>query len=246
MNIGITGGNGFIGRHIIQQLKTHESVKIFVFELPEQNIFDFNQVKKFVSGKDVIIHAAAVNRGTDDEVISGGVVATHNIIHAVLSMKKKPKIIFLSSMQAGNGTIYGTSKLLSEKLLESIALNKKIFSSVFRIPNVYGEGCRPFYNSVVATFCYQEASGKKLTIHKRNASKWINLIYVNDLAKIIADESFVKRKNPFYFREIKPTDRITIANLAKTIGSFSEIVKIRKDSSRFVKNLFKTYISYKL
>lgn len=245
MRIGITGAKGFIGSHIAAALKEKKNVKISFFDLPEGNLLESGEaLKKFVKGKDAIIHAAAINRGTNTEVVAGSVVATYNLISVTEKLKIRPKLIFLSSIQVEIGTLYGKSKELAEIMLEDFSSQYKIPVSIFRLTNVFGEGCRPFYNSVMATFCYQVANGQELTINPQSRNKKFNLIYVGDVAKMIKAETFRRRKSPFYFKRIDSKNKITIAELAKLIQSFKNPEKMPKLKLKFERDLYKTYLLY--
>ena len=212
-------------------------------DLPECNLLRTNFCKNFVVGKDVIIHTAAVNRGADDEIIVGSIVATYNLVSAMKEGRKKARLIFLSSTQAETETIYGLSKRLTEIMLQGFAKEYKIPITVFRVANVFGEGCRPFYNSVVATFCYQAAKNRKLTV--TDGKRKMNFIYVKDLAKIVFNEVFARRKRYFYFKRIATDNVITVENLASLIKSFDKIKSSQELKNRFYKNLYHAYLSYK-
>lgn len=242
MRIGIIGSRGFIGKHLVKLLKDKKNLKLSYCSLPDCNLLNPDSLKKFVKNKDVIIHLAAVNRGTDTEVIAGTVVTTYNLISVMGKYKSKAKLIFLSSVQAETNTIYGQSKKLAEIMLEDFSQQTKTPVTVFRITNVFGEGCRPFYNSVVATFCYQTVNGQKLTIKNRN--KQINFIYVEDLINLITKEVSTKRKKLFYFKRVVSNNKISIAELAKLIKSFKNLKDRKVLKSKFYKNLYKTYLSY--
>ncbi len=242
MKIGITGSRGFIGSHIADLMRTKKSVQIFSFDRPRQDMLDAAQLAAFVKGKDVIVHAAAVNRGTDTEVVAGTVVATHNLITAVLRLKKKPKIIFLSSVQAETDSLYGKAKLLSEAMLEDYARTYKAPVAVFRLANVFGEGCRPFYNSVVATFCYNLARGEKLAVNP--SDKKFSFVYVKDVAALVAKEIGAKRAKPFFFKRIVPKQALTITELAALLTRFAKLPNARGLKSKFEKELFATCRSY--
>ena len=242
--IGITGGRGFIGKYLIMELKK-QGLNVLTFDLPRNNLLNpkENNLKKFVKENDVIIHAAAVNRGTDLEVISGSVVATYNLISAMIKFKSRAKLIFLSSIQAETGTLYGQSKKLAEIMLENFSARYKIPVSILRLTNVFGEGCKPFYNSAVATFCHQAANGQKLTVDSKSKNRKMNLVYIGDLVKMISEEIFAKRTKNFYFKRVSVKNLITIGDLAKLIMSFKNIDS-QKIKGKFNKDLHKTYLSY--
>lgn len=252
LKIGITGSKGFIGGHIAAVLK-NKGIGLSFFDLPKNNLLKSGKnLENFVKNKDVIIHAAAVNRGTDMKIIAGNAVATHNLISMMekyLSAeakakagKKHTKLIYLSSIQAETETLYGKSKRLAEIMLEDFSKRNKIPISIFRLTNVFGEGCKPFYNSVVATFCYQAANGKELTVNRESKNKKINLIYVSDVVKDIIKETSASRKNTFYFKKIDSKNEISVGNLADLIKSFKN--NKFKAKNKFHRDLYKTYLSY--
>lgn len=242
MNVGITGDKGFIGKSLISALKKRKKFKLFRFDRAKYDLFDADSLKSFVSNKDVIVHAAGTTRGSDESVISGNIVITHNLLSAMKKFKSKAKLIYLSSIHADTDSVYGISKKLTEIMLKSFSAEYKTPVTVLRLTNVFGEGCRPFYCSVVATFCYQTANMEELTVNKESRNKKINLIYIGDVVKIIAEESIIRRKNPFYFKRVCSKNEITIGNLAKLIQSFKNKPKLK---SKFHKDLYKTYLFYK-
>jgi UDP-2-acetamido-2,6-beta-L-arabino-hexul-4-ose reductase len=243
LTIGITGSKGFIGSHLNKAI-SEKGWKVLTFDKPENNLLqpDTSKLKKFVSKSDIIIHTAAVNRGTDTEVISGSLVTTFNLVSEIKKNKNNPKLIYLSSVKAENDSVYGLSKRLTETMLEDFSKNTKNPVTIFRITNVFGEGCKPFYNSVIATFCHQVAKGKKLKVNKD--SKKISFIYIKDLINLIIKESLTERKKLFCFKEIKTKDKISVPNLAKLIKSFKNIKNPNSIKSEFHKKIYKTYLSY--
>ncbi len=246
LKIGITGSRGFIGKRLAGVFKNKKNVKLFYCDKPNCDLLKRDSLKNFVKNKNIIIHAAAINRGSDTEVISGSIVATYNLISATEKYKNRAKLIFLSSIQAETETLYGKSKRLAEIMLEDFSQRNKIPVSVFRLTNVFGEGCRPFYNSVVATFCYQAANGKELTINRESKNKKLNLIYVDDVVKNIVKETLIRRKNPFYFKKIDSKNEISVGALANLIKSFGNIKNTNELKSKFYKDMYKTYLSYKM
>ncbi len=242
--IGITGSHGFIGKHIVSALRDKRNVRLSFFDRPQNDLLNPGEnLEKFVKNKDVIIHTAAVNRGSDAEIIAGSVAATYNLISAMKKYRSRAKLIFLSSIQAETETLYGQSKKLTEIMLEDFSKQNKSPVSILRLTNVFGEGCRPFYNSAVATFCYQVANGKELTIHPQSRNKKLNLAYVKDVAKMIAEEVFTKHKNQFYYKRVFSKNEIKVGDLAQAIKSFKG-GKPKKLKNKFHRDLYKTYISY--
>lgn len=239
--IGITGGKGFLGRHISKALKI-AGFKIIYFDLPENDIVnpDGAKLNKFVKNSDIIIHAAAVNRGTDAEVVAGSVEATLNLAEAVCAKNPKVKIIFTSSAQAETDSLYGRSKRLAENVLEELADKYGVKVSVFRLTNIFGEGGKPFYNSVVSTFASEAVRGNKLPVN--DPKKTVKLLYVGEVVGEILKEVNAKRAKEFYFKRLDSRDEISIGRLAELMTGFAgEAVKPK---TKLEKTLYKVYLSY--
>ena len=97
--------------------------------------------------------------------------------------KKKTKLIYTSTIQVVKKNPYGVSKKQAENLLLKLKNNNtQVF--IYRLANVFGKWSKPFYNSVVATFCYQILHNKEIKIIK---NEQISLIYIDTLI-----DSFVK------------------------------------------------------
>lgn len=239
--IGITGGRGFLGRHLSETLKG-EGFNVIYFDLPANNLVHPRAaaLKKFAKGADTIIHAAAVNRGTDAEVIAGSVITTFNLAEAVWANNPKAKIIFTSSVQAENDSVYGRSKRLAENLLEEIANERGMRVSIFRLTNVFGEGGRPFYNSVVSTFASEAVNGNKLPVN--DPKKTIRLLYVGEVVRELVKEIRVKRKQKLFFKRLDSKDEISIGRLAELMEGFAK--GAIKPKTKLEKILYKVYLSY--
>lgn len=148
MKIGVTGANGFIGTHLKNAL---DNPLIF-----QGDLTDIVQVREFVRECDRIYHLAGRNRADCGGILKNNLISTANIILSMKLENKFPEIIFASSQQAvwNPDSEYGLTKIMEEEIIK-----KTPEWCIFRIPNVYGPGGKPFYNSVVATFCYQLSKG---------------------------------------------------------------------------------------
>ena len=119
---------------------------------------------------------------------------------------------------------------------------------IIRIMNVFGKWCKPNYNSVVATFCYKLIHNQKINII--DGRKKLNLIYIDDLVKIIL-EIILDTKNQKYKIsdnvDLSPTYDIEVQELATLLRQFHENRKLKKIDNLgkgFFKALYSTYISY--
>jgi len=183
MKIGITGANGFIGKHLTNYLKLHKDMDIVPFD---RSFFDQAEtMESFVKSCDCIVHLAGVNRHTAPEIMYDINVRLCTIlVEACKQARVTPHIIFSSSTQEEEGTIYGNSKKQGRVILESWAKEYNATVTGAIIPNVFGPFGVPFYNSVVATFCHQIIHGERPVIIQ---DKNLHLIYINDLSSRLFD-----------------------------------------------------------
>jgi UDP-2-acetamido-2,6-beta-L-arabino-hexul-4-ose reductase len=183
MKIGITGSNGFVGLHLTNYLHLQKDVEIIPFD---RSFFDDERsMDNFVRATDTIVHLAGLNRHASPEVMyDTNVGLCTKLTEACIRSNVTPHIIFSSSTQEEENTIYGNSKKEGRKVLEEWALehNAKVTGAI--IPNVFGPFGLPFYNSVVATFCHQITHGETPTIIQ---DKTLKIIYINDLTSRLFD-----------------------------------------------------------
>ncbi len=160
IKIGITGQEGFVGKHLYNTLKLYTTD----FECIDfsRSMFEDNQAMDvFVKECDVIVHLAALNRHENIDILyQTNIDLTKKIIEAAERTLATPHILYSSSTQEENDNLYGKSKQESRELLANWATeNKAIFTGLV-IPNVFGPFGKPFYNSVVATFSHQITRGE--------------------------------------------------------------------------------------
>jgi UDP-2-acetamido-2,6-beta-L-arabino-hexul-4-ose reductase len=177
MKIGITGEQGFVGRHLKNYLALQEGVELISFE---RTFFDdVTALNTFVDTCDVIVHLAGMNRHTDPQVIfDTNVALAQQLINACQNSNATPHILFASSTQEERDNEYGRSKKAARLLFETWAAQTGGQTTGMIIPNVFGPFGKPFYNSVIATFCHQIANNEQPEIQTDGDLK---LVYVNDL-----------------------------------------------------------------
>lgn len=168
MKIGITGWKGFIGSHLSKRI---DNPVLF-----QGDMRDLGAVKKFVGQCDRIYHLAGKNRAEEGEILANNLTGTGNLVLAAKLLGVNPEIVFASSKQVewNPDSEYGMCKLVEEGIVR-----KARRWAIFRIPNVYGEGCRPNYNSVVATFCWQIANGIEVSVSNPETTR--EFVYIGDL-----------------------------------------------------------------
>lgn len=243
LKIGVTGQNGFVGRHTFNSLGLYpdEFTRIDF----ERTFFDNSDLlDNFVQQCDVIIHLAGLNRHADPDVLyKTNIAVTKNLVASLQRTKSRAHVLFSSSTQEEKDNLYGQSKKLSRVLLNDWASKCDGKFTGLIIPNVFGPFGSPFYNSVIATFCYQLTHGETPTI---NIDGELELIYIDELINVFLECTRKKTSNSNY--KVLPTFRIKVSEtlyiLQKFRDTYFENGTIPDLNSRFELNLFNTYRSF--
>ncbi|OLV15844.1 WbjC [Deinococcus marmoris] len=131
----------------------------------DRQTFASDGLADFVDGCDAVLHLAGMNRGEDNVVARTNLDLTRQLIAALEERGSAAHVLFSSSTHIERHSAYGTSKREAAALLSDWAgRSGGRFTNVI-LPGVFGEGGKPFYNSVVSTFCHQLASGETPTPH---------------------------------------------------------------------------------
>ena len=241
LRIGVTGSEGFVGSHLMHLLNREQGV--VGVPCPRDTYQDNQQLHTFVQSCDVIVHLAGVNRGTDEEVRRGNRQIAQRLTRALRETEATPYIIFASSTQRELDNVYGTSKRECEAIFAAWARVTGGQQTALVIPNVFGPGCRPFYNSVVATFCHLLACGEKPEVHE---DREVEFIDVNQLVEQILD-CCRSTSRPDDFR-VRGSAQLTVAQLLRRLESFRDhffekhIVPDLSDA--LDASLYTTFLSY--
>ncbi len=243
MKILITGSKGFIGKNLAVQLRNKGYEDLLLYDLDS----DKADLDGYLERCDFIFHTAGVNRPqTEDEFQQGNKGFTEEILSKLAHYANPCPILACSSIQAENDSPYGKSKRAMEAALFAHTEATKADTFVYRLPNVFGKWCKPNYNSVVATYCYNLSRDLEIKIHDPEAL--LKLVYIDDVV-----ESFINalteapEKDESGLCSIKDIYTIRLGELAEKIRSYH---KARVDlllphlDQDFDKKLYATYISY--
>lgn len=201
MKIGITGSNGFIGSHLLRRLEK-EKISYKVFDKEEHNLSDPKTLIDFIDTCDLIVHLAAKNIDTNENIIKNNTLGTLCLMEALKKFSSEKRIIFLSSFQVySKKSLYGLSKRFAEHIIEYYSKNTVHKGTILRISNVYGPGCRPFYNSVVATFVHLIKKNQSLKINGDGSQKR-DYLFVDDAVDAILKSIETKQKNKIEYFDI--------------------------------------------
>lgn len=241
MKILVTGADGFIGKNIKAYIDNQDGFSYLAYTKNNSS----EDLSSLVLQSDAIIHLAGENRPkntSDFETTNLGL--SQKLCDAIVKSNKKIPLIFASSTQALEHNPYGESKLLAEKVFETLSLNYSVPICIFRLPNVFGKWCRPNYNSVVATFCYNVANNIPIKIH--NPKTLLNLVHIDDVINNFF-AAFERSFKGFNHLKISSEYSINIADLANKIYLFRDSrssLLIDDVGSGLTRLLYSTYISY--
>src|SRR5690606_28232794 len=135
--VGITGQNGFVGKHIYNTLALKpEKYQLVEFEKEFFNIQE--DLDAFVERCDVIIHLAAMNRHESEQVIyDTNVSLVKKLVESLDRTKSNPHVFISSSTQEERDNLYGRSKRIGRELLVSWAERSEGKVTGLLIPNVF-------------------------------------------------------------------------------------------------------------
>lgn len=243
IKVGITGEQGFIGTHLYNTLGLYPDQ--FSRVKFHRSFFDDEKLlNSFVSSCDVIVHLAGVNRHDDpEEIYRLNILLAEKLASSLVRTSAKPHVIFSSSSQEEKDNHYGQSKKKVRIILKEWAdTNNARFSGLI-IPNVFGPFCKPFYNSVVATFCYQVVNNLAPRI---DVDSSVPLVYVGNLVKEIIQIIKTGDNRPEYKvpHDVTCTVSEILALLKRYKAEYSDNAIFPELNSKFEIDLFNTYRSY--
>jgi len=243
----VTGASGFIGSNLCANLARRQealSVLRFDVETPAEALAGLARQADFV------VHLAGVNRPPDAaEFETGNADWTRRLLDLLRARPKGVPFMLASSAQAALDNPYGRSKRAAEEAVFDYARDTGAPAHIFRFPGVFGKWCRPYYNSVVATFCHQAARGEPMRVD--DPDKKLELLYIDDLVDtltrmLIGDEAC--RPDASGFCRASPVHTVTLGVLADTLRGFASArvaCALTGDrSDPFTRKLYATFLSY--
>lgn len=254
MKILVTGANGFVGKNLVSTLKNIKDGKDRTRNIDIGDIYTYDidntveDLKEYTKDCDFVFHLAGVNRPKNtEEFYEGNTDFTELLCASLEAHNNKCPVLISSSIQAKKSNDYGKSKKEGEQILIRHAMNNDSKVYIYRLANLFGKWCRPNYNSVVATWCYNIAHDLDIQISNPNAK--IELCYIDD---VIDEFLNVLEGHPTIsigeYSKVHPIYEIVLEKLSKIIYSFRDsrenlfIPDLKENSLE--KKLYSTYLSY--
>ena len=270
MKILVTGAKGFVGKNLCEALKNIRDAKdrthpgVSVSEIFEYDIdTDESLLERYCREANFVFNLAGVNRPkNNDEFMQGNFGFASALLDCLKKYDIKCPVMISSSIQATcigryDGD-YGRSKKAGEELLFGYGKETGAKTLVYRFPNLFGKWCKPNYNSVVATFCYNIANDLPILINDRNIR--LELLYIDDLVEEMLNALEGNEHHCDYdgvetifdaegkYCAVPVTHKVTLGEIADLLYSFAEqpktLVIPELAENSFGKKLYSTYLSY--
>ncbi|WP_415313803.1 NAD-dependent epimerase/dehydratase family protein [Candidatus Pelagibacter sp. Uisw_106] len=238
--ICLIGSDGFISKNFLTQdyLNNYN-----VIAINKKNLL---KKTKHINDTNFLLHFAGTNRSSiKKDFLDSNIELTKTLLKNI-NVSKKPIIIYLSTIKINEKNIYGITKKKGEKLLIDFCKKEKLSIYIYRLPNTFGKWSKPFYNSVVSTFCYSIINN--INYENKDPNKVITMSYVGDIINSI--NKVVNKKKHQYkvsFKNDYKKYHVKLKKLEEIILSFKDIrnnKSIDIFNSSFNRKLYSVYVSY--
>ncbi len=236
----VTGGSGFIGRHVVQKL-LEAGYDVLIYDIEEPSleepfirgdIRDFSSVKDAMRGSHRVVHLAAIVSAVEamknpSKTVETNVIGTFNVIEAA-RRNDIGKIVYAGSVAVYGEpeylpidedhptipkNVYGASKLSGESLLAGYHGNYGLNYVSLRFFNVYGPYMRPGpYAGVIYKFLERIKEGNPLLI-EGDGRQTRDFVYVEDVANAVIKALESEENGAFNVGTGRETSIIELADL---------------------------------
>lgn len=254
MKILVTGSKGFVGKNLIETLKTIKDGKyktdfldnnIEIYEYDRDCTSD--ELKAFTKDCDFVVHLAGINRPKDiSEFYIGNRGSLEQLCEFLKENNNHCPILVSSSIQVGRDNDYAKSKKEGEDYILEFGKNYGNPIYIYRFANLFGKWCKPNYNSVIATWCYNITRHLEIQISDEKVE--LPLCYIDDVIEEIIHCIGGKptmKVNDYY--TVRPIYNVTLGKVRDLLYSFKKSrtsLNISNQNDAFVKKLYATYLSY--
>lgn len=253
MKILVTGAKGFAGKNLCENLKNIRDGKDKTKKIVVDEVFEYDidtpkeKLSEYCKNADFVFHLAGVNRPKDEkEFMDGNFGFTSELLENLKKNENKAPIMISSSIQAALDNPYGKSKKAGEDLIFRYGVENNVKTFVYRFPNLFGKWCRPNYNSVIATFCYNIAHDIPIQIN--DPEHKLTLCYIDDVVSELIKALSGDENRCGEYCCVPEEHNVKLGEIADLIYSFKDSrttknVPDMTDGS-FSKKLYATYLSY--
>ncbi len=196
--IVITGAKGLLGWHAHARLHAANCAATFkgepkpfdIVALDHDAFDDDASMRAAVDGAQVVLHFAGVNRAPEDEIEAANPAIASRLVGACKTAGVAPHIVYANSTHAASDSPYGRSKRIAGEVL---AQGGGGYTDMV-LPHIFGEGARPRYNNVTATFIEAVIAGKSPDI---NPDGRVSLLHAGAAAQAAIDAAINRISGTF-------------------------------------------------
>ena len=244
MKILVTGGSGFLGSHIADELSKRGHEVIILDKKKSKwikknqkfvigNILDIKKINNVIKGVKIIFHIAALADLEDAlhkpiETVKNNILGTVNILE-ISRINNIKRVIYASSIYSTSiqGGFYRCSKRAAEDYIDEYYKRYGIDFTILRYGSLYGE--RATASNGIYRILNKAIRSKKIE-YAGNRSSIRKYIHIIDAAKASADVISNKYKNKYInivgAKSHKVLDLLKI--ISKLVGSKNKISFLKK------------------
>ncbi len=271
MNILVTGAKGFVGRNLVENLKTLQDGRnrtrpnLKIGEIYEYDLDSTpEELDAYCAKADFVFNLAGVNRPKDPaEFREGNFGFASTLLETLRRHHNASPVMLSSSIQATlagrfGKSEYGLSKRDGEELFFQYGRETGAKVLVYRFPNLAGKWVRPNYNSAVGTFCHNISHDLPITVN--DPSVELELLFIDDLVEEMYDalegrehrcefdgvSAVPKADGRYCFAPV--THKATLGRIVELLTRFhdqpSTLMMPSIPAGSFEKKLYSMYLSY--
>lgn len=243
MRILVTGKNGFLAKNAIDWFGKEHDLFALSHDAPIEELSDA------CANADIVFHFAAVQRSASDEdFYEGNVVYTQRLINMLDERENPPSILFPSSTNIDNPSVFATTKKEAESLIRAYGQKNHVDVFIYKLNHIFGKYGKPDFNNVVSTFCAHVSKGTPIVIN--NPGTLLRLTYADDLmrdfAELVRGCSYTGLSNQeecmhsYLFPSI--VYERSLGDIAKTLGDFVNEMDYVEGFERKLQDTYQWYL----
>lgn len=217
MKIAITGSAGLLGWHAAARLHARNCAACFrnepqpfeIIAIDRAILADPEALASALEGVEALLHYAGVNRGSPAEIELQNPAIAQALVAGCRRAAVTPHVIYANSTHAASDSAYGRSKRIAGEIL---AQAFPAYTDLV-LPHIFGEGAKPDYNNVTATFIDRLVTGQT---PEMNPAGHVDLLHAGEAAEIAIEAALTGRTGT-----IAPKGRpMSVGDLFERLSSF--------------------------